>query len=79
MKLNMMRENPKVCFQVEHLENMVKWQSVICWGEFEELTDINERNKGIEILGNRVSAIGNKSLQQSPHWPFSIRGCSPQS
>ena len=73
MKITMMRENPKVCFQVEHLESMVNWQSVICWGEFEELTDINKRNKGIEVLQNRVSAVmGDKTLQLSPHWPFSI-------
>ncbi len=73
MKLRMMRENPKVCFQAEHLESMGKWQSVICWGEFEELTDTNKRNKGIEILQNRVSAImGDKNLRVSQHWPFSI-------
>jgi nitroimidazol reductase NimA-like FMN-containing flavoprotein (pyridoxamine 5'-phosphate oxidase superfamily) len=73
MKLRMMRENPKVCFQVEHLESMGKWQSVICWGEFEELTDTNKCHKGIEILQNRVSAImGDKNLRVSHHWPFSI-------
>lgn len=73
MKINMLRENPRVCFQVEHLESMAKWQSVICWGEFEELTDINKRNKGIEVLQNRVLAVmEDKTLQLSPHWPFSL-------
>ena len=73
MKLKMMRENPNVCFQLEHLEGMGKWESVICWGEFEELTDTDKRNKGIEILHNRVSAImGDKNLRASHHWPFSL-------
>ena len=72
MKIKMIRENPKVCFQVEHLESMAKWQSVICWGEFEELTDLDKRNKGIEILQSRVvGAMGDKNLQISRHWPFS--------
>ena len=72
LKVNMMRENPKVCFQIENLEGMGKWQSVICWGEYEELTDNIKRNKGIEILQNRVSAIiGDKNLRVSRHWPFS--------
>jgi nitroimidazol reductase NimA-like FMN-containing flavoprotein (pyridoxamine 5'-phosphate oxidase superfamily) len=72
MKVNMMRENPKVCFQIENLEGMGKWQSVICWGEFEELTDNIKRNKAIDILQNRISPIiGNKNLGVSRHWPFS--------
>ena len=72
-KLTMMRNNPRVCFQVEHLESMGKWQSAICWGEFEELTDTSKRNKGIEVLQKRVSAImGDKNLQVSLHWPFSL-------
>src|SRR4029078_4045231 len=72
MKVNMMRENPKVCFQIENLEGMGKWQSVICWGELEELTDNIKRNKAIDILQNRISPIiGNKNLRVSRHWPFS--------
>jgi nitroimidazol reductase NimA-like FMN-containing flavoprotein (pyridoxamine 5'-phosphate oxidase superfamily) len=35
MKLNMMRENPKVCFQVDNMHNMANWQSVVAWGEFD--------------------------------------------
>jgi len=72
-KITMMRNNPKVCFQVEHLESMGQWQSVICWGEFEELTDTHKRNKGIEVLQKRVSAfMVDKNLRVSRHWPFSI-------
>src|ERR1700682_700625 len=38
MKIDMMRKNPKVCFQADNTKNLANWQSVICWGEFEELT-----------------------------------------
>jgi uncharacterized protein len=37
MKLRMMRANPNVCFEVEHLEDMANWRTVIAWGTFEEL------------------------------------------
>lgn len=37
MKLRMMRENPRVCFEVEHVERWYKWQTAIVWGTFEEL------------------------------------------
>ncbi|KAA9038528.1 pyridoxamine 5'-phosphate oxidase family protein [Ginsengibacter hankyongi] len=73
MKIRIMRENPKVCFQLEHVESMGKWQSVICWGEFEELTDKDKRDKGIKVLQNRVTAImGDKNLLVSNHWPFAL-------
>jgi nitroimidazol reductase NimA-like FMN-containing flavoprotein (pyridoxamine 5'-phosphate oxidase superfamily) len=72
MKLNMIRENRQVCFQVEHLENMAKWQSVICWGEFEELTDTGKRNDAIRILQERISVIIEDQTLHSSYWPFSI-------
>jgi len=73
MKLEIMRENSSVCFQLEQLETMGDWQSAICWGEFEELTEPSKRNKGLKIIQNRVSGImGDMRLQLSPHWPFSV-------
>ncbi len=36
-KLDMMRKNPNVCFQVDTMLNMVNWQSVLIFGIFEEL------------------------------------------
>jgi nitroimidazol reductase NimA-like FMN-containing flavoprotein (pyridoxamine 5'-phosphate oxidase superfamily) len=32
MKVQMMRANPKVCFEVERMQDMANWQSVIVWG-----------------------------------------------
>lgn len=38
-KLEIMRVNPNVCFEVELITNMRSWQSVVAHGEFEELWD----------------------------------------
>lgn len=38
-KIEIMRNNPKVCVQVERVESGSNWQSVMCWGLFEEVTD----------------------------------------
>lgn len=38
LKLEMMRKNPEVCFQVDQVQDMANWQSVIVWGTFEELS-----------------------------------------
>ena len=70
-KIDMMRENPKICFEVDTMENMANWKSVIAWGEFEELTDEKEREAGLQILLNRIlPIITSKTVQLSPHWPF---------
>lgn len=37
MKIKMMRGNPLICFEVDHIEKASNWQSVIAWGTYEEL------------------------------------------
>lgn len=36
LKLSMMRDNPAVCVEVDHVENLANWRSVIPLGHFEE-------------------------------------------
>ncbi len=38
LKLRMMRENPNVCFEVDRMDDLGNWRSVIAWGHFEELS-----------------------------------------
>lgn len=44
-KIEMMRKNPKVCFEVDDIKNIFSWKSVIAWGTFEEITDIAEQDR----------------------------------
>ncbi len=44
-KVRMMRENAEVCFEVDHLDNLSTWQSVIGWGTYEELHGEDRRRK----------------------------------
>ncbi|TFD00480.1 pyridoxamine 5'-phosphate oxidase family protein [Cryobacterium sinapicolor] len=37
-KVAMMRENPSVCFEVEQVDDLGNWRTVIAWGTYEELT-----------------------------------------
>lgn len=37
LKMQMMRENPHVCFEVDAMQDLGNWRSVIAWGKFEEL------------------------------------------
>lgn len=71
MKLNMMRENPSVCFEIDTMENMANWKSVICIGQFEELTEPEVRTKGIrQLLARVLPIISSQTVRITPHWPF---------
>jgi nitroimidazol reductase NimA-like FMN-containing flavoprotein (pyridoxamine 5'-phosphate oxidase superfamily) len=70
MKLNMMRENPNVCFEVDSMENKTIWKSIIAWGRFEEISNLHERSNALKILMGRAYPFISKKMQLGAHWPF---------
>ena len=56
-KIVMMRKNPEVCFQVDIIENMANWRSVIIQGQYEELKSPAEQAKAFKILRDRLSPV----------------------
>lgn len=71
LKINIMRKNPKVCFQVDSLKDMADWKSVIAWGTFQELTNEEDRKEGLKILISRIlPTISSETMKLSPVWPF---------
>lgn len=66
LKLQMMRKNPKVCFEVDHLDNLSNWQSVIAWGEFEELKG-QEAQAGMQKLLSRLMPLMSSETSQPAH------------
>ena len=70
-KIQMMRDNPQVCFQTDIMENMASWKSVICWGVFEELTEEQVRTKALKVLLSReLPIITSQTVKLTPSWPF---------
>jgi nitroimidazol reductase NimA-like FMN-containing flavoprotein (pyridoxamine 5'-phosphate oxidase superfamily) len=55
MKVQMMRKNFNVCFQVDTIENMTNWRSVIVWGEYEELKTEKDQEAGMKIMMDRLA------------------------
>ena len=56
LKLRLMRANPRVCFEVDRIETLTSWQSVIAWGTFEELTGARGED-GMELLMRRLMPL----------------------
>ena len=67
MKINMMRKNPEVCFQADAITNLQNWESVICWGKFEEITDMLEREHAMQKIINRVMPLMQGETAQPSH------------
>ncbi len=53
-KIEIMRKNPKVCFEVDEIENIFRWQCVIAEGCFEEIKDIEEQERVMQALIHRI-------------------------
>jgi uncharacterized protein len=52
-KLRAMRADPGVCVEVEHVDDMSNWRSVIAWGAFEEC-DGADFDAGLALLVERI-------------------------
>lgn len=52
-KIAMMRANPNVCFEVEHVDELNRWRSVILWGQYEEL-DGEQADWAMALLSDRL-------------------------
>jgi uncharacterized protein len=70
-KIEMMRLNPSVCFEVDRMEDMANWQSVIIYGTFAELHEPKEKREGIDKLLNRYLPMRSSvTTHLGAHWPF---------
>ena len=53
LKTELISKNPSVCFQVDRIENISNWQSVIVQGEFQILKG-SEGERALQLLTNRM-------------------------
>lgn len=56
LKLRLMRADPNVCFEVDHMEDPANWHSVIALGRFEELQGADAAH-GMAILIERLRPL----------------------
>lgn len=56
MKLDLLRKNPRICFEVDMMTDMRNWRSVLVFGEFQELKN-RDAEKAKDVLFNRVFSL----------------------
>ena len=55
-KLRAMRANPEVCVEVEQVDDLSNWRSVIAWGTFEECQG-PDWDAGFAMLAQRIMPL----------------------
>jgi nitroimidazol reductase NimA-like FMN-containing flavoprotein (pyridoxamine 5'-phosphate oxidase superfamily) len=54
LKIRMMRKNPEVCFEVDEIQDMGNWKSVIGFGRYEEIYNEKEKYYATKFLVSRL-------------------------
>ncbi len=71
LKIDLMRQNPKVCFEVENIKDLANWRTVVLWGAFEEISEAEERRNALDILLKRqLPIVTGEMARFTPNWPF---------
>lgn len=56
-KIDLLRKNSRMCVQVEHVTSGDDWNSVICWGFFEEVADPKSAQDIKLLLGEEFGQV----------------------
>ena len=66
-KLAMMRANPAVCVEVDHVDDPSNWQSVMAWGSFAELHG-HAASTATKMLLARIGPLMRGGTHAPAHW-----------
>lgn len=66
MKLRAMRADPRVCFEVEQIDNMANWRSVVAWGVFEELHGVDAEVALRRLVTRFLPMLSSETAQPPP-------------
>ena len=70
-KVQMMRVNPRICFEVDEMKDMGNWESVVVQGVYQELREKELRDLAMDHLLNRyLPIISSVTTHLGEHWPF---------
>lgn len=67
LKLDILRKNPRLCFQVDHIRQMNDWDSVIIQGVFEELKGTAAESAAGLLISRLKDTVTSKTAL--PHEP----------
>lgn len=71
-KIDILRSHSRVCFQVDVVDNLSSWRSVILWGRYEELITPGDRAKASQLLDDRFGQMPAGDTANAVYFRISI-------
>ncbi len=65
-KIEAMRKNPKVCFEIDSIDHLDSWRSVLVFGDFEELTAPKDKERAMKLLSDKLDPLLVTSIVRQP-------------
>jgi nitroimidazol reductase NimA-like FMN-containing flavoprotein (pyridoxamine 5'-phosphate oxidase superfamily) len=66
LKVRMMRENPEVCIEIDEVEDIFNWRSVVAWGIYQELRG-PEAESAFQAIYEKLDEIIQRDISRHPH------------
>ncbi|MBK9985400.1 MAG: pyridoxamine 5'-phosphate oxidase family protein [Saprospiraceae bacterium] len=78
LKIDMMRKNPLVCFEIDQMKSFTDWRSVILWGRFEEIMDEDDQRSAMKFFVDRMMhlRLSETAIPQTKEGTDSLRHTS---
>ncbi len=70
LKLNILRENPHACVQIDAIDNLSNWRSVVIRGRFKELKSVVSIKKAATVLDAKFFPLA--TGEQVTHMPAAV-------
>ena len=67
MKIEMMRRNPQVCFEIDEIRDYNHWRCVILWGVYEELTEEKDIEYARQFFTDYMLEMKTSETAMPPH------------
>lgn len=66
-KINLLRNNPNVCIEIDVINGMNNWQSVIAYGKYEELKGDASNAARQKLFDNVLTLMTNSKIHKFQH------------
>ena len=66
LKIELMRENPSVCFEVDEISDYGNWRCVIAWGSYKEIQNEDEINEALNHFSDHTLTMKTNQTAEPP-------------
>ena len=67
MKIEMMRRNPQVCFEIDEIRDYTHWKCIIAWGIYQELTEDADIEHARQYFSEYMLQMKTSETSDPPH------------